>query len=218
MKKNKGDQGFFLTIEGGEGTGKSTLIDSLYHFLKEEGREVVKSFEPGGTELGQKIRDVLLMQKTISIAPRSELLLFLADRAHHVESLIKPALEEDKVVLCDRFTDSSIAYQGAARKLILDKEDLYTTCLFATDGLIPDLTFYLDLDPEVGLARIAGNKDRLESEEIAFHKRVREGYLELMRSSPNRIFLLDANRPPAEVFEKAKNKLLEVMKKFHVST
>jgi len=190
----------FVTIEGGEGVGKSTLIAGIYDYLtKQKKLFVVKTFEPGATPLGKEIRNLLLHKKEMTISKRSELLLFLADRAHHVEVLIRPALNEDLIVLCDRFNDSSIAYQGGAR----DLQDIEELCLFATGGLVPDLTFYLDLDPKIALARIARGKDRLEDERLEFHQKVREGYLNLARKHKDRIVVLNAAGEPSVVLEEA---------------
>lgn len=212
------DNSFFLTIEGCEGTGKSTLVEGIYkHLVEVEQRLVVKSREPGGTPFGKKIREILLNPDSIAIDSRSELFLFLSDRAEHVETVIKPALMQNMIVICDRFTDSSIAYQGAARK-ISDIERLESICMFATDDLVPDLTLYLDLEPEIGLTRIKRDKDRLENENLEFHKRVREGYLKLAEENPNRIHILDANQDPQIVLSLALEKLLGVMRKFHVAT
>ena len=195
--------GLFITVEGGEGSGKSTLVKSLYNYITDEKKRfVVKTFEPGNSTLGKEIRNILLHRKELIISGRSELFLFLADRAHHIEVLIGPALREDLVVICDRFSDSSIAYQGAARG-IADLGVLEEICLFATDGLVPDLTFYLDLDPKMGLSRIKGEKDRLEEEVVEFHERVREGYLELAEKHTDRIYMLDASKTPEEVFQQA---------------
>jgi dTMP kinase len=195
--------GLFITVEGGEGTGKSTLVNSLYTYITEKkGRFVVKTFEPGSTVLGKEIRNILLHRKELIISGKSELFLFLADRAHHVEMLIKPALGENLVVICDRFIDSSIAYQGAARE-VSDLDEIEKICLFATGDLVPDITFFLDLDPKVGLARIKGEKDRLEKEVIDFHQRVREGYQEIARKHNNRVHTLDASKAPDQVFKDA---------------
>ncbi len=195
--------GLFITVEGGEGTGKSTLVKSLYDYLTDvKERFVVKTFEPGSTTLGKEIRNILLHRKELIISSRSELFLFLADRAHHVEMLIQPAIDEELIVICDRFTDSSIAYQGAARE-IADLDELEKICLFATNDLVPDLTFFLDLDPKIGLSRIKGEKDRLEEEELEFHERVRNGYLTLFQKHNNRIYKLDASKKPEEVFKEA---------------
>lgn len=213
---NKQERGLFISIEGCEGTGKSTLVEGLYVYLTEGGYpQVIKTREPGGTIFGKQVRDLLLNQNTIPIDSRAELLLFLADRAHHVETLIKPALSENKIIICDRFTDSSLAYQGAARKT-RDLEQMEKVCLFATDGLVPDLTFYLDLDPEIGLTRIKRNKDRLENENIDFHRRVRRGYLDLAYKHPHRIFLLDANQSPGAVLQEAIAKIKKVIKSHYV--
>lgn len=215
---NNRDSGFFLTVEGCEGTGKSTLIEGLYVYLTEvQHVKVIKTREPGGTFFGKKVRDLLLNQDSIPIDARAELLLFLADRAHHVETLIKPALSENKIVICDRFTDSSIAYQGAARKTN-DLEQLEEVCLFATDQMVPDLTFYLDLDPQIGLNRIKRNKDRLENENIDFHRRVRKGYLDLAEKHPERIYILDAALAPGYVLQEAIAKIKKVIKSHHVAS
>jgi dTMP kinase len=204
MKSNS----LFITIEGCEGTGKSTLISSLYAYLTEEKKRfVVKSFEPGATHFGKEIRNILLHREDLILSPRSELFLFLADRAHHVDVLIKPALDEDLIVICDRFIDSSIAYQGYARG-VMDLDRLEEICLFATDGLIPDLTFYLDLDPKISMSRIKGEKDRLEKEEFEFHENVRAGYIALAKKHPERIRTIDASKSKEEVFSEAK-KILE---------
>lgn len=204
-------------MEGGERSGKSTLLQKLYTYLTEvENRHVVKSFEPGGTPFGKTIRQLLLKQDDVMISPRAELMLFLADRAHHVDTLIKPALREGAIVLCDRFTDSSIAYQGAARNVTSDPDALEEICLFATGGLVPDLTFYLDLDPEIGLARIQDGKDRMEKETLDFHRRVRKGYLALAEDNANRFHILNASKTADEVFEKALAILKEVMKRYNI--
>ena len=190
----------FVTVEGGEGAGKSTLLTGLYqHLTQEKGIFVVKTFEPGSTALGKEILELLLHKKEMTISRRAELLLFLADRAHHVEALIRPALNENLWVLCDRFNDSSIAYQGAAREI----PDLEEICLFATGGLVPDLTFYLDIDPAIAFERIARGRDRLENESLAFHERVREGYKRLARAHKDRIHTLDASKPQEVILQEA---------------
>lgn len=212
MKKNK--SGFFLTIEGCEGTGKSTLIEKLFaHLNSVEKLPVIKTFEPGATEFGKLMREIVLNQEKTAVSKRSELFLFLADRAHHVETIIKPALDADKIVICDRFTDSSLAYQGAARK-IDDRERLENICQFAADDLIPDLTLYLDIDPEVGFARLKRGMDRLEKAGMEFHQRVRDGYLELAARQSDRILIIDASHDPETVFQEALAKLKSAMKKY----
>lgn len=206
------DCGFFITIEGGEGTGKSTLAGGLFDYLtKQEKRVVLKSFEPGGTPMGQEIRKILLHREE-KLSPRSELFLFLADRAHHVDSVIRPALAEEQIVIVDRFTDSSIAYQGSGRKLC-ELSFLKEVCHFAAGGLVPDITFFLDLDPENGLLRIQRQRDRIEGEALEFHKRVRQGYLDLAKKEPHRIQILDASQSKEEVYEEALRKLKKAMQK-----
>ena len=190
----------FITVEGGEGAGKSTLVNKLYDYLtKEKELFVVKTFEPGSTTLGKEIRQILLHKKEMTISSRAELLLFLADRAHHVETLIKPALNEDMVVICDRFSDSSIAYQGMAR----GTGDIEEICLFATGGIVPDLTFYLDIDPKIAFTRIKREKDRLEGELFTFHEQVRAGYQALAKKHKDRFYTLDATQDPNKVFTEA---------------
>ncbi len=204
----RADNGFFLTVEGGEGTGKSTLVASLYNYLKDvEKWVVVKTFEPGDTPFGKRVRELVLHQEDISISSRAELFLYLSDRAHHVESLIKPALNQDLIVICDRFNDSSLAYQGAARR---DEEidKLKEVCDFSAGGLVPDLTLYLDVDPKIALARLKRGKDRLEKEDLDFHQRVRQGYLNLAKQEPHRIYVIDASNPQEEVYKKALEKVL----------
>ncbi len=207
---NKKGSGLFVTIEGGEGSGKSTLIDRLYTYLiQEENLSVVKTFEPGGTPFGKLVREILLEKHDVQMSGKSELLLFLSDRAHHVETLIKPALEKGMVVLCDRFTDSSLAYQGGARQIAKIDPKMEEVCLFATGGLVPDITFYLDIEPQEGLARIKRGKDRLEKEHLSFHERVRENYLLLAQKHPERIVVLDATKSTDEVYQAALKKLEE---------
>ena len=192
--------GLFITVEGGEGSGKSTLIRKLYDYLTvEENRKVEKTFEPGATPLGVKIRGLVLDQEEIAISPRAELLLFLADRAHHVETVIRPALKEGKVVLCDRFTDSSLAYQGGARSI----ENLEEICFFATSGITPDITFFLDVDPLIAFERLKRKKDRVEKEKIDFHRKVRQEYLRIANKEKERVVVLDASRTEEERFQEA---------------
>jgi len=208
MKKG---QGLFVTFEGGEGAGKTTLIKRLHDYLSSMSREVLSTFEPGDSEFGKSIRKTLLFAES-PMPSESEFFLYLADRAYHVENMIIPALEEDKVVLCDRFTDSSVAYQGAGRRFVsLDRIEAMS--LVATKGLSPDLTFLLDIDPRKALLRLKGEKDRLESENITFHERVREGYLAIAADNPHRIVVLDAEMTPDELFEHAKKHLDGVLEK-----
>lgn len=185
--------GLFVAFEGGDGAGKSTQSRRLGRALEALGREVVQTREPGGTQLGAAIREVLLHGD--HVAPRAEALLFAADRAHHVATLVRPALERGAVVLTDRYMDSSIAYQGVARAL--QHDDIRDLSIWATEGLQPDLTVLLDVTPEQGRARRRGVHDRLEREADAFHEAVRQGYLRLSEQDPARYLVLDASTDPA---------------------
>lgn len=192
-------KGLFISFEGGEGAGKTTLINSLYEKLVNLDYQVIKTFEPGGTKIGDKIRDVLLFSEDIS--PICELGLFLASRAEHVAKVIKPAIDEGKLVLCDRFSDSTIAYQGIARGL--GKKKVEELCQIFSNSLNPDLTFYLDIDPILGLQRQENiEKDRIENEKIDFHKNVRKAFLQLAEEN-KRIYVLNAAEEKQKVLEKA---------------
>lgn len=183
--------GLFLTFEGPEGAGKSTQTKLLAQWLSQQGQGFVQTREPGGTSLGKDIRQLLLHQD--HMVPEAEYLLYSADRAEHMQTLIKPALEAGRIVLCDRWLDSSLAYQGYGRGL--DLEWLRSVGLGATQGIWPQKTFLFDLPPEVGLARFE-SRDRLEREPLAFHVRVREGYLKLAALEPQRFVVLDATQSP----------------------
>ena len=183
----------FITFEGGEGTGKTTLINRLKKHFEEQGKVIVVTREPGGSMITEKIRNLLLDPKNTDITYHTETLLYAASRAQHLDEVIIPALKENKLVLCDRYLDSSLAYQGYARKLGYDfvlKINNYAT------RYIPDITFYIDLDPNIGLNRILNriNKDRLDMEEMDFHKLVREGYLDIAKLYPNRIIKIRGNQ------------------------
>jgi dTMP kinase len=187
-----------IAFEGGEGSGKSTQIDALANVLRAGGQRVLVSREPGATEVGRRIRELVLHTDT-AIAPRAEALLFAADRAHHVHTVLEPALAAGEVVLLDRYIDSSIAYQGAGRDLA--EADIRRLSEWASDGLWPDLTVLLDVPAQLGLDR-AGNRssaDRLERESLQFHERVRQGYLRLAAAEPQRYLVLDATRQPADL-------------------
>lgn len=201
----------FITFEGIDGVGKSTQIDLVQSWLDSKNMPHIRSFEPGGTELGQEIRHLLLHRKG-DVTPRSEALLYAADRAHHVETKIKPALEEGKVVLADRYFDSSVAYQGAAREL--DLNEVREISLWAVDNLLPDLTVLLDLDAERAIARrnLTGTgPDRLEKEKVDFFERARQAYLSLAQNEPERFFVLDASETVEQISEKL---IAELEKKF----
>ena len=197
-----------ITFEGGEGAGKTTLIQRLHIELKSQGKNVLQTRAPGGTQIGSAIRDMLLHIQGLS--SRAELLLFLADRAQHVEEVIAPALKEGRIVLCDRFNDSTLAYQGGARGF--DEEWIQKLCAFATDTLQPDLTFYLDIDPEVGLRRVSRSKDRIESEKLEFHQKIRAAYLRIAKKEPKRFHVLDASKTPEEVFGSACSIIFSVIR------
>lgn len=185
--------GALITFEGGEGAGKSTQIQRLAVALEQAGYEVLLTRQPGGTTYGKRIRDLILAPaEAEALASRAELFLYLADRAHHVESLVRPALAAGQIVICDRYTDSTLAYQGYGRGLDLNQLKFLNAA--ATDHLVPDLTFLLDLDPQLGRERIVGRGvlDRLESEALSFHQAVREGYRALARQEPDRWVKVDA--------------------------
>lgn len=191
--------GLWITLEGGDGTGKTTQSALLEEWLVGRGRTVVRTREPGGTEVGVLIRDIVLHHRG-EVSDRAEALLYAADRAHHVATVVRPALERGDVVIQDRYLDSSVAYQGAGR--VLGREEVRDLSLWAADGLLPQLTVLLDLDPAAARARLdADDKpfDRLESERGDFHRRVREEYLALAAAEPQRFLVLDAARPAAEL-------------------
>lgn len=199
-------KGLFITFEGPEGAGKSTQARLLAEWLREKGHEVVLTREPGGTRLGQDIRELLLHQEHMCY--EAEYLLYSADRAEHMQTLIRPALDRGRVVLCDRWLDSSLAYQGYGRGLDLDW--LRAVASGATQGIKPHKTFLFDLPPEVGLRRFEG-RDRLEREPLEFHQRVRRGYLELARAEPQRFVVLDATQPLEALFEELKGHLQNLL-------
>jgi len=183
--------GLFITLEGGDGSGKSTQSARLTGWLTGVGRTVVVTREPGGTSLGLELRDIVLHRRG-EIAPRAEALLYAADRAHHVATVVRPALERGEIVVQDRYIDSSVAYQGAGR--VLDGTEVRDISLWATEGLLPDLTVLLDLPESDGRERMATRTkyDRLEAEAGEFHARVRAGYLALAEAEPDRFLVLDA--------------------------
>lgn len=184
--------GLFITFEGIDGVGKSTQADLLEVFLVDAGRSVVRTIEPGGTELGQEIRHLLLHRKG-EVAPRAEALLYAADRAHHVATKVRPAIAAGDVVLGDRYFDSSVAYQGAGREL--DRAEVRNISLWAVEGLLPHLTILLDLDATVALSRRSQTgtaPDRLEREKVEFFEAVRHAYLELAAAEPERFLVVDA--------------------------
>lgn len=209
MKRLK--SGLFITFEGGEGAGKTTLIDEVARYLTSEGYPFLRTREPGGTKLGEEVRNILLHQGAMSAY--AELCLFLASRAQHIAEVIGPALEQKKIVLCDRFNDSSIAYQGAARGLGMEKVAEF--CEFISQGLKPHLTLYLDIDPELGLTRAKNTHahDRIEAETIAFHERIRQAYIAIHNADPHRFHLIDATESPTGVYKEAMRHLLPLLSK-----
>ena len=191
--------GLFISFEGIDGVGKSTQANMLQSFIEEHGREVVRTLEPGGTELGVEIRHLLLHRKG-EVAARAEALLYAADRSHHVATKIRPALEAGKVVITDRFLDSSVAYQGAGREL--STTEIRDLSLWAVNGLLPNLTVLLDLDATAARSRReqTGNEpDRLEREKVEFFEAVRACYLDLAAAEPDRFLVVDANKSPEEI-------------------
>jgi dTMP kinase len=197
--------GFFIAIEGGEGAGKSTQAELLGQWLREKGHEVVLTREPGATRLGKRLRDVLLSPITGELSPRAEALMYAADRAEHVASVIRPALNRGAVVVTDRYADSSIAYQGAGR--VLPSDEVLRLCKWATDGLRPDLTVVLDVPPLVGRSRATAEPDRLEAEPLEFHERVRAEFLRIAEQYPERYLVVDAVRDPEAVFAAIRERL-----------
>jgi dTMP kinase len=189
-------KGVFIAFEGGEGIGKSTQSKLLKAWLEQEGETVVLSREPGGSDLGIEIRKILLSHSTGEISPRAEALLYAADRAHHVYSVIRPALAQGDVVISDRYFDSSIAYQGAGR--VLEPGEVARISRWATESLFPTLTIVIDLPAEIGLGRLK-SKDRLEAQPIDFHERVRHEFLQLASLDPERYFIINGNKSIEEI-------------------
>ncbi|MDQ0116021.1 dTMP kinase [Paenibacillus harenae] len=195
-------QGVFITIEGGEGAGKTTLIEQLAHTMLQRGKEVVITREPGGIPIAEQIRTVILDRNNTAMDARTEALLYAASRRQHLVEKVLPALEAGKAVICDRFVDSSLAYQGYARGLGMD--EVWDINRFAIQELMPQLTVFMDISPEAGLARIAQSAERevnrLDLEKQSFHERVREGYLQLLRKYPERIVRVNAEQSREAVF------------------
>ncbi len=203
----------FITFEGPEGSGKSTQLPKLARFLEESGLSVVKTREPGGTKIGDQIREVLVRMDNTELHPRTEILLFLAARAQLVEELIIPSLQQGKIILCDRYGDSTLAYQGYGHGL--DLETLRAMLHFATGGLKPDLTILLDVDIMTGLKRkkIKEEWNRLDAFELSFHERVRAGYHILAEQEPERWKIVDATQDPDQVQEEIRALVLDAIEK-----
>ncbi len=193
----------FITFEGGEGCGKSTVLAKINSLLQDEGYQTVVSREPGGTPISEQIRNVILDKNNTAMDSRTEALLYAASRRQHLVEKIWPALKEGKIVLCDRYLDSSLAYQGGARGLGI--EEIAKVNEYATEGTFPDLTLFFDLDPEIGMKRIASNSgrevNRLDLEKMAFHQKVRESFQTLAKRYSDRYVIIDASKPLDEVIE-----------------
>jgi dTMP kinase len=203
--------GLFLTFEGGDGSGKSTQSALLTEWLSQQGRTVVHAREPGGTELGLELREIILHRRGY-IAPRAEALIYAADRAHNVATVVRPALERGDIVIQDRYLDSSVAYQGAGR--VLEPAEVRDVSLWATEHLLPDLTVLLDLDIETGRARLDDARtryDRLEAEAAEFHHRVREAYLALAAAEPDRFLVLDATERVETLAERIRARVSDLL-------
>ncbi|HGJ65237.1 TPA: dTMP kinase [bacterium] len=199
-------RGVFISLEGIEGCGKSTQAKMLYEYLLQTGNCVILTREPGGTFIAEKIRDLLLDPKNDKITSTTELLLYLASRAQHVEQIIIPALNKGKIVICERFNDATYAYQGFARGFDLNL--LMNLAKIATGGLEPDLTILLDMEVEEGLIRAEKSKnhrDRLESEHLDFHNKVRNGYISIAKNNPDRIKVIDANGTVDEIHSRIRH-------------
>ena len=206
-------QGFLVSLEGPEGAGKTSVLEALIPILEDRGIEVLSTREPGGVLIGEKIREVILDPSHTEMDPKTELLLYIASRRQHLVEKVLPALAAGKLVIMDRFIDSSVAYQGFGRGL--DKEAIDWLNEFATDGLKPDLTLYFDIEVEEGLARIAANSDReinrLDMEGLDLHRKVRQGYLSLLEKEANRIVKIDASLPLDQVIANTQQLLFDRM-------
>lgn len=201
-------KGLFITFEGTDGCGKTTQIERLKEFFEAQGRKVVLTREPGAKGLGIKLREILLNYDG-EVSPNCESFLFLADRAQHVDILIKPAIERGEIVLCDRHTDSTVAYQGYGRGLDLNQIKMLNE--IATSGLKPDITFVFDIDTATAQQRVGKTKDRMESAGLEFFERVRKGYLEIAKSEPQRVKVLDATKTIEEISEKVVEYIKEIV-------
>lgn len=194
-------KGLFITFEGADGCGKTTQLNLLAKHLQERGFEVLITREPGAVGLGEKIREILLNYDG-EVSSNCEAFLFLADRAQHIDIIVKPAIETGKIVLCDRHTDSTIAYQGYGRGVDLERLKMLNN--LATSGVKPDLTFVFDIDAETSLKRVGKDKDRMESAGLDFFKKVRNGYLEIAKEEPNRVKIINSNDSIENVFRQVK--------------
>lgn len=204
------NKGMFISIEGPDGAGKTTIFNMLGEMLEQKGYQVLTTREPGGIPIAEQIREIILDKKNTAMDARTEALLYAAARRQHLVEKVKPAVAEGKIVMTDRFIDSSLAYQGYARQLGI--KEVFSINQFAIEEMMPQLTLYFDVSPEVGLNRINNNADReinrLDLETLEFHEKVREGYLLLLEQFPERIVKIDASQSIEQVYEAAKEKLL----------
>jgi dTMP kinase len=207
--------GYFISFEGGEGAGKSTILELLTGYLKDKGYQVVFTREPGGIDIAEQIRGVILDRKNIAMDAKTEALLYAAARRQHLVEKVIPELEKGSIVICDRFIDSSLTYQGFARGLGI--EEVFSINRFAIDGYMPDLTVYLDVRPEIGLARIQKDGERevnrLDLESMEFHSKVREGYHKLLEQYPERIKMVNAENEIETVLQDVLDNVLKLVDK-----
>lgn len=204
-------RGVFITLEGGDGSGKTTQAELLQDWLASEGRTILRTREPGGTDVGVEVREIVLHHRG-DITPRAEALLYAADRAHHIATVVRPALERGDVIIQDRYIDSSVAYQGAGR--VLDPDAVRALSEWATEGLQPDLTILLDLDATAARGRLDEARtryDRLEAEAAEFHDRVRAAYLELAAAEPERFLVVDAALPVDEIADAIRSRVSQLL-------
>lgn len=207
-------KGIFITFEGPDGAGKTTILNMLSEELKEKGVEAVFTREPGGIRIAEQIREVILNKENTEMDPRTEALLYAAARRQHIVEKVIPVLNEGKIIICDRFIDSSLAYQGYAREIGVD--DVYSINMFAIDGVMPEVTLYFDLEPERGLMRINGNEgrevNRLDLEKMDFHLKVQTGYKQLIEKFPDRIKVINADQSLENVYRDVKEVLVPYLK------
>lgn len=193
------NKGLFITFEGADGCGKSTQLNLLAEYLKTKGFDIVITREPGAKGLGERIREILLNYDG-EVSDRCESFLFLADRAQHIDKIVNPAINSGKIVLCDRHTDSSVAYQGYGRGLDIERINMLNN--LAVNGRKPDMTFVFDIDVETSLSRVGNQKDRMESAGVEFFNRVRHGYLEIAKKEPERVKVIDASKSIEQIHDK----------------
>lgn len=203
----------FITFEGPEGSGKTSVMNEVFNKLVEEGYDIIKTREPGGTQIAEQIREIILNKENTALDPRAEALLYAASRRQHLIEKIIPAMKEGKTIFCDRFLDSSLAYQGGARNLGV--ENVLNVNLFATEGMWPDYTLFFKITPEDGLARIAKNKgrevNRLDLETLDFHHKVFDTFMDLAKKNPDRYIIIDASKSYEEVINDVYNVLKNLL-------